>query len=138
MVTLSILVSLIMLFVSALHFYWALGGKYGLKSAGPSLEGIKDFVPSGKIIFVVACLLLGLSILAIQLVNPSDIIKNNVKYFGYCVAFVFIVRSIGDFKYVGFFKKVYNSPFAKLDTKYFSPLILFLGVSYAVLAVYGT
>ncbi|WP_406610817.1 DUF3995 domain-containing protein [Agarivorans sp. JK6] len=138
MVTLSILVSLIMLFVSILHFYWAFGGKYGLKSAGPRLENKEDFVPSGYIIFMVACLLLGLSALAIQLINPLEIFEDNVKYFGYFIAFVFVVRAIGDFKYVGFFKKVYNSSFAKLDTKYFSPLILFLGVSYAVLAVYGT
>lgn len=127
-----------MFIVSSFHFYWAFGGQYGLKSAGPSLENGKNFVPSSLLIFVVACFLLGLSVLAFQLVSPADALVGTVHYIGYLIAFVFIVRAIGDFRYVGFFKKVYNSSFATLDTKYFSPLILFLGISYAVLAWVGT
>ena len=35
---------------------------------------------------------------------------------------------------VGFFKKIYNSNFATLDTRVFSPLCLLLGISYGFLA----
>ena len=46
----------------------------------------------------------------------------------YVVASIFLIRAIGDFNYVGFFKKVTTTEFAINDTKYFSPLCLFLGV----------
>lgn len=123
--------------VSLFHFYWAFGGSYGLRSAGPTLENRENFIPSGYLIFIVACLLLGLAALSIQLVWPLEFVKNLVSYLGYFVSAVFIIRGVGDFKYVGMFKKVYNSNFARLDTKYFSPLILFLGLAYALLSKYG-
>jgi hypothetical protein len=138
MFTLSIIVFVIMLIASVLHFYWAFGGKYGLRSAGPDLENGKDFVPSSWLIFIVATLLLGLAVLSVQLLSPIEQLKGYVHYLGFFVSFVLVVRSIGDFKYVGFFKKVYNSNFATLDTKYFSPIILFLGISYGLLSGSGT
>lgn len=136
MFTLSVIVFAIMLIVAIFHFYWAFGGKYGLMSAGPSLEDNNEFRPSSTLTFIVALILLGLAILATQLVSPIAQFKAYIHYIGYAVSAVFLIRAIGDFKYVGFFKKVYNSNFATLDTKYFSPLILFLGVSYGVLASY--
>jgi len=138
MFTLSIIVFVIMLIASVLHFYWAFGGKYGLRSAGPDLENGRDFVPSRWLIFIVASLLLGVAILSLQLFSPVEQLKGYVHYLGYCVSFVLVIRAIGDFKYVGFFKKVYNSNFATLDTKYFSPVILFLGISYGLLSGTGT
>ena len=47
-----------------------------------------------------------------------------LNYGLYVVVTVFFLRSIGDFNYVGFFKKIKNTQFAKNDTKYFSPLCL--------------
>ncbi|MCJ8271278.1 MAG: DUF3995 domain-containing protein [Psychrosphaera sp.] len=137
MVTLSIVVSSVMLLVSLLHFYWAFGGQYGLRSAGPSLESGKNFIPSRLLTSVVACLLSGLAVLSVQLVWPWQPFKSFIHYIGYFVSFIFIIRGIGDFKYVGLFKKVYNSNFAKLDTKYFSPLIILLGIAYGLLSKYG-
>ena len=134
MFALSILVFVIMLVVACLHFYWAFGGQYGLLSAGPSLEGGKDFIPSRILIFIVAVLLLALAVLAIQLVAPIAPLQKYIDHIGYVVSAVFVIRAIGDFKYVGLFKKVYNSRFATLDTKYFSPLVLFLGIAYGVLS----
>lgn len=138
MVTLSILVALIMSLVTLFHFYWAFGGNYGLRSAGPSLEGDVDFIPGRMLIFFAACLFAGLAFLPIQLLSPWKQFENIIAYVGYFVSIIFIIRGIGDFKYVGLFKKVYNSNFATLDTKYFSPLILFLGLAYALLSKYGS
>jgi len=138
MFSLSIIVCVIMLITSALHFYWAFGGNYGLMSAGPSLEGGKDFIPNGWLIFVVACLLLGLAILSIQLYSPLKQLQGYIHYIGYSVSISLIIRAIGDFKYIGFFKKIKNSNFASLDSKYFSPLILLLGISYGLLSGYST
>lgn len=137
-VVVAVLVAVIMLLVSLFHFYWAFGGEYGLQSAGPVMEEGAEFKPPAAVIFVVACLLAGLAVLSLQLVWPWQPVKEYIAYVGYLISFVFIVRSIGDFKYVGFFKKVYNSDFANLDTKYFSPLILVLGLSYGVLSLLST
>jgi len=46
MLLLTIFVSAVMFGAALLHFYWAFGGQYGLRSAGPNLENGRDFVPS--------------------------------------------------------------------------------------------
>ena len=46
-------------------------------------------------------------------------------------ALVFLVRSVGDFRYVGFFKHVVGTPFARLDTLLYSPLCLALAIGCA-------
>ncbi|WP_336077986.1 DUF3995 domain-containing protein [Paenibacillus sp. 203] len=42
---------------------------------------------------------------------------------------VFILRSIGDFKWVGFFKRKKGTVFAKWDTVLYSPLCFLLGTA---------
>ncbi len=49
------------------------------------------------------------------------------KYGSWIIPIIFILRSVGDFKYVGFFKKVKQTTFGKLDTKIYSPLSAFIG-----------
>lgn len=137
MTALSILVAAIMLLIAGFHFYWAFGGSYGLQSAGPVLEGKAEFKPGRLLTFIVALLLTGLAVLAVQLHWPWPPIKDYLPAIGYIVSVVFTLRAIGDFKYAGFFKKIHNSNFAKLDTKFFSPLVLFLSVAFAILSTYG-
>ena len=43
-------------------------------------------------------------------------------------------RAIGDFKYVGFFKRVRGSKFARMDTLVYSPLCLLLALGVARVA----
>jgi len=132
----SIVVASILSFTALLHFYWAFGGLYGIYSAGPKLEGKKEFIPPKFVIFIVACLIAALAVLAILLQVSTLPFKGMLSYIGYLVSLVFIIRSIGDFKYVGFFKKMYNSDFAKKDTLYFSPLCLMLGLAFAALSLH--
>ena len=49
-------------------------------------------------------------------------------------AVVLLARSIGDFRYIGFFKRVRDTRFAKLDTRIYSPIALLLGIATAVVA----
>ena len=53
----------------------------------------------------------------------------------YALALALFARAIGDFKYVGFFKRVRDSRFAGLDTLLFSPLCLLLAVGVAAIAL---
>jgi len=48
------------------------------------------------------------------------------------IAVAFFFRAVGDFNYVGFFKKVKNTGFAKRDNRYYSPLCLLV---FAVIVV---
>jgi hypothetical protein len=45
-----------------------------------------------------------------------------------------LARAIGDFKYLGLFKRVRGSRFATLDTFVYSPLCLLLAAGIATLA----
>ena len=134
---LAFLVAAILAVVALIHVYWALGGVYGIASAAPVPEGGGEFKPPKLLTFLIACLLAGLAVLALMLVYPNLPLAGFAPYFGFFVALVFVVRAIGDFKYVGFFKSVKNSDFARKDSRYFSPLCLFLGVSFAWLSFTG-
>ena len=46
-------------------------------------------------------------------------------------ALIFAVRAVGDFRYVGFFKRIRGSRFARMDTLYYSPLCAALALSIA-------
>jgi hypothetical protein len=50
------------------------------------------------------------------------------------VAGTFLLRAIGDFHYVGFFKRQRESRFAKLDTLVYSPICLLLACLIAISA----
>ena len=50
-------------------------------------------------------------------------------------ALVFLLRAIGDFKYVGIFKTIKHSTFAQNDSKWYSPLCLFLSFVYVLVLV---
>jgi hypothetical protein len=45
-----------------------------------------------------------------------------------------VARAIGEFKYLGFFKRVTGSKFARLDTLLYSPLCLLLAVGVTFVA----
>ncbi len=50
-------------------------------------------------------------------------------YGGWIIPSIFLLRAIGDFRFVGFFKKIKSTPFAKMDTKLFSPLCLCMALA---------
>ncbi len=51
------------------------------------------------------------------------------RYELWILASVFLLRAIGDFCYVGFAKKVRSTRFAQLDTRFYSPLCLFMSIN---------
>jgi hypothetical protein len=59
-----------------------------------------------------------------------------VRYAMIAISGIFILRFIGDFKYVGIFKKYRHSTFASHDTYLYSPLCLIIAISHAILSLY--
>lgn len=127
----SSLVIGILLFLSLLHFYWVTGGQWSLHDALPQDDSGKAiFQPSRFASFMVGLGLLSMSFFFavesqwIHFFMPKYVLK----YAPFIIGGIFILRSIGDFNYVGFFKKSRNTRFAQKDTKFYSPLCLLLGL----------
>lgn len=128
---LLLLLILILFVIALLHFYWALGGKWGLEKSIPSKEdGTLLFVPTpfqcAIVGFGLLAIMLFIFLSALQLFFPSWVFKYSFLTLGG----IFTLRAIGDFNYVGFFKKVKNTTFGKLDSKIFSPLCLLFGATF--------
>jgi hypothetical protein len=129
-------IALIVVFcaLALVHVYWALGGRAFKAAAIPQVEGQRAFNPSrlGTLAVAIAlgaaAVLIALDARLLALPVPSRFVST----FVFVLAFVFLARAIGDFRLVGFFKRVRGSPFARLDTLVYSPLCLVIaaGVFY--------
>jgi hypothetical protein len=125
--------------LSAIHVYWAMGGRRGIDAAIPELDGKPLFRPGAGVTLVVAGLLAVAAALVLQRVGlgpgfgPKMIRRAGV----WVVALTLVVRAVGDFNYIGFFKRRRGTRFAHLDTHVYSPLALGLGVGTAIVAASG-
>lgn len=135
--TLSLIVALVLLALSLLHVYWMAGGRWGAEAVVPMTEGQPLFVPGPGGTFVVAVLLaFAAQFIAQRGGSGPALMPAWMAHAGtWVIGIVFLLRAIGDFRYAGFFKRVRGSCFAELDTKYFSPLVLVLGICAVVIAM---
>jgi Protein of unknown function (DUF3995) len=128
--TIGFLLTSIFLALAGIHFYWGLGGKWGLDAALPKTENNVNTINSG----IVASFSVGFALIGIVVFVS---IKSNfmvfelpnfiAKYGLTTLAIAFFMRAIGDFKYAGFTKKIKTGKFAKYDTKFFTPLCFIIG-----------
>jgi Protein of unknown function (DUF3995) len=128
--------TIIFLAISGLHFYWAYCSLFKIKAWGfeasiPEKNGIPLFNPSTfSALIIAAILLLFAKISSYSSVqnNGNEQFEAIAHYGNLVIVVIFFVRAIGEFKYVGFFKKVKGSKFAEFDTKYYTPLCLLISV----------
>lgn len=128
-----LLLSLIFLVLSLLHFYWATGGRWGIDESVPTDIAGKKMLKTG----VLACIVVGSGLLTFALFYSLPVFNIKLSSFSnflhWVIPSIFLLRAIGDFKYVGFFKSVRATKFGQLDTKYFSPLcVLLAGLGFIV------
>ncbi len=122
---------LILLLVAGVHVYWAAGGKAGKAAAIPTADGRPVIKPSALSTMTVAvglCAMATMVALRTGWLDVPELPRDGsiVKIATWLIAAVFAVRAIGDFRYVGFFKRIRDSRFARLDTFAYSPLCAFL------------
>lgn len=117
--------------ISAIHVYWAFGGKWGAAAVLPELGGQKVLKPDIFSTLIVATGLGAMAVLHLHKISLFALpLPNWLDSKGlWVITAIFFIRAIGDFRYVGFFKKVKNSLFASLDTKYYSPLCLIISLN---------
>jgi hypothetical protein len=135
---LPLALSLVFLALGLWHFHMARlpsGGANG--GAVPSVGGKPLFVPSAGATVAVGLLLLACAALVaataglIHISVPLPLLY----WLSLALALGLLARAIGEFKYVGFFKHVRDSRFARLDTFVYSPLCLLLAIGVALVAL---
>lgn len=124
----------IFLVLGALHVAWAFGAR---KAGGviPEVAGKRAFEPGPGITLAVAAALFACATLIAAVVGwlALPLPEGWLRWHTYALAAAFFLRAVGDFRLVGFFKKIRDSRFARLDTLFFSPLCL--GIALATLAL---
>ncbi len=122
--------------LAALHVYWALGGGAGSAPVIPTQGGKPVFEPGAGSTLLVALLLLVAGALCLWRAGllapelPAWIPEAGTV----SLAVLFGLRAIGEFRLVGFFKRVRDTPFAWWDTRIFSPLCLLISMGCAALS----
>lgn len=141
-VTTIIAGSLIAVFagISLIHLYWLFGGRVGRLAAIPELDGQPVFQPSVLSTLVVA---IGLALCAVVIAGTAEVLtlplsQTVLAWMTRAFAVVLLLRAIGDFRLVGFFKRVRHTRFARLDTAVYSPLCLALAIGAAIVGFAGS
>jgi hypothetical protein len=123
----------ILVLAAAVHLYWGLGGELGKAYAVP--EKPKGGGPSMRpgaagTLAVAAALALAAALVALRIgLVESPLPRWLPQAACAALALVFLARAIGERRYVGFFKRVTGTRFARLDTLFYSPLCLFMAVA---------
>lgn len=133
----GIFAAAIMLLISAIHTFWALGGTWGLKATIPDIEGKPLYAATPLSTFTIAFILFIGALIVLGRLGFFGRPQLEILYFWgpWLLAAIFLIRAIGDFHYIGLFKKVRNSQFAFLDTRLFAPISLLLGLACAIVAI---
>ena len=114
-----------------IHIFWLAGGKWGLSQAIPAdPDGVKVMQPGWSATLMVGLGLFGFALFyglrsgMVDFLTPDWVLK----YIGWVIPGIFLFRAVGDFRYVGFFKRIRNTEFGRWDSRLFSPLCLAIAV----------
>ena len=123
--------------IAAMHLYWAAGGRTGALAAVPERSGRPAFTPRplATITAGLAFALAGGIVLArASLWELPGVSSGLVKVATWGIGAIFLLRAIGDFRLVGFFKRARGTRFARFDSRLYSPLAFAVGVAVCWLA----
>ena len=123
--------------LSAFHVYWALGGLYGKPATFARADGKHVFAPSALATLLVGIGLAGCAALSAATAGliPSPLSGHAHGSLSFALAAALMLRAIGDFKLVGFFKPAADDSFARLDKLVYSPICFALAVAVGSLAL---
>ena len=138
LLTLSVLLlAAVLIVLGVLHVYWALGGKGVAPAVVPERDGAPLFTPGPLASLTVAALLFAGAAVALGaggvLILPLPPTLLFIGVWG--LGAVFLARGVGDFRYVGLFKRVRGTRFATWDTWLYSPLCLAMAALAFVIAL---
>lgn len=112
-----------------LHLSWALGNSWGFASSLPTKETGERVLNPKRIDSAIVGLVLiafglfyGIKTNYVHLQLPNWIIR----FANWFIPALFLLRAIGDFNYIGVFRKVKKTAFEKLDRTFFTPLCILI------------
>lgn len=134
--SLGILLAIVFVFLGLVHLYWAFGGRVGYSVAVPTISGRRLFNPSRISTVAVAFALFSAMLIVLGRIGvwghgvPGSVFVSG----SWILAVLFLLRAIGEFRYIGFFKQVRNTGFSRWDTWVFSPLCVAISISAVIVA----
>lgn len=131
MIYLILINATVFIILSFLHIYWALGGNWGMNAVLPTIIHNQKTIKPG--FFMTMAVAVAMGVCALIIIGNMGIFGDYLthhffKYSTIVIAVIFSLRAMGDFRYVGFFKKATGTLFAKNDTRYYSPLCVLIAV----------
>lgn len=123
-VIIAYLIGAVLLVLAAFHVYWAFGGVSGGSAVPSTPDGAPLFRPGPLPTLAVA---MALSLAAALVLARAGIIgaflPSALITFGtWGVSIAFAARTVGEFRYVGLFRRVRGTAFARWDAMLFTPL----------------
>ncbi len=131
MIILSYTLFIIFFALSALHISWGFGSSFGFEDAIPKNEDGKPMLKPKKIDSIIVglgLLMFGSFYLIKVNVIPLQLPSVVISVANWVIPIIFLLRAIGDFRYVGFTKKIRSTQFARKDTRFYSPLCLTIAI----------
>jgi hypothetical protein len=138
--TLAILGALVLGGIGMAHLAWAFGRRPSGGAFIPTRpDGTPVLAPGRGITLVVAALLFLAAFLLLQRGGVGvALLPERIQLIGAAgVAVVLLLRGIGDFRYVGLFKCERDTPFGRMDSRYYTPLVLALSLLAGFVALRG-
>ena len=119
--------AVVLLAASALHVYWAFGGRWMFDRAVPPAEGgAPAFSPGPGLTMLVAAALAVFAVLVVAVAQGRG--PTVLRLLVSVGTGIFVLRAVGDTKVAGFTKTVRHTDFAKADDRWFTPLIVFIAL----------
>jgi hypothetical protein len=143
MIVLACALSAILLLITTLHVYWGIGGVWPGRDAASCARAVVGFrgvneMPSPVAAFAVAaCLALAtLWPMALEGVFATPFAHDGLAATAVMIGLVFLGRGILGF--TPWWRRLApEQPFARLDTRLYSPLCLAIGAGFVVLGIGG-
>lgn len=130
-------------FAAGFHLHWALGGKRGFgvslpqrADGEPVLSHLLPLWRPAALLVALGLLALGGLVAAKALSLDLRVDSNLIEWALLVTGAGFIARALVPNRYVGLFKSLRTTRWARYDTRLYSPLFLILGVS--LIAVAGS
>jgi hypothetical protein len=132
-------VSGLLTLLGVIHVSWAAGGVKGRSIALPERNGRAVFRPTRASTLAVAAGLFGG---ALVLLARLGLVELPVpapwpRWGAWSLAALFGLRAVGEFRYVGIFRRVKGTPFARWDARLFTPLCIVVALGSALVAATG-
>jgi len=136
---LALLTATVLVSLATLHVYWGLGGRWLFAAAIPHKVGQAPVLPGPIACFVVAALLLGAAyVCMVHAFGVPFVLGRELAAHGVlAIAGVFGLRTLGDFNYVGLFKRVRSTEFARRDSWFYTPITASMATATGLLWLLG-